>query len=63
MKRLIHDTSFAAAQELLATVAPALRPEEQHEALMLFLDIVKNAILEYETKVTRQNARLNPSRN
>lgn len=57
-ERLIHDTAFAAAMNILDTVRHLLREEEYKDAHTTFYDIVKTAIEWLDTMQTRENQRL-----
>ena len=62
--RLMHDSAFAGAKELLDMVAPALRPEERRDYFNEAYRTCLAMLLAYEQQVQREAARLcRPSRN
>lgn len=56
--RLIHDAAFRMAGELLAIIAPCLRPEEQRDCWEEFYTVAKRFLTEYEEQAARLRRRL-----
>ena len=61
--RVIHDSAFQMARELLGTVKDCLREEEHRDAFEEFYTICKNGLESYEVQADRMEKRLKPSRN
>jgi hypothetical protein len=49
--RVEHEAAVGLARRLVQIVSPCLRPEEQHEALREFYEVVRAGLEEYRAKV------------
>ncbi len=63
-QHLRHDCAWAAAQELLNVVAPALRPEEHRDFFDEALRVCQEMLTRFEALLARERQRLGrPSAN
>lgn len=62
-ERLINQTAFLMAREILGTVQNCLRPEEHRDAFQEFYATCKRNLQAYQVQMERMEKRLRPSPN